>query len=93
MTFTAADAGIELLDARRRVLRAEVSALAKLFTAAGESAIQQELGRAERSQRPVLGLLLAERVLQRALATESPDAMSDFVFRLVAWRRSNYTVG
>ena len=84
MTFTAADAGIELLDARRRVLRAEVSALAKLFTAAGESAIQQELGRAERSQRPVLGLLLAERVLQRALATESPDAMSDFVFRLAA---------
>lgn len=78
------DAALELLDGRIRALRSERARLGSRYDFAGESELLKEIANVSRHDRPVLGLLLAERVLQRALVNGSKSAMGDFAFRFGA---------
>jgi hypothetical protein len=84
VTLSTQEAALELLDGRIRALRSERAHLSSRYEVAGESELLKELADASRNDRPVLGLLLAERVLRRALASGSKSAMADFVFRFGA---------
>ncbi|MEV8379128.1 ATP-binding protein [Kribbella sp. NPDC056861] len=81
MTQTAQDAARELMDGRVRALKPALAAVSKKFDAAGESELLRAIGDANRNDRPILGLLLAEKILQRAFITGSMSALADFVFR------------
>lgn len=84
MTLSAQDAALELVDGRIRALRSERARLNSRYEFVGESELLKEIADVTRQDRPVFGLLLAERVLQRALVNGAKSAMGEFVFRFGA---------
>lgn len=77
------DQALELVDGRVRALRVELGALGVRYDNAQESELAKEIAR-NRRDRPLLGLLLAEKVLRRALLNGSRGTFDDFLFRFGA---------
>lgn len=82
------DQALDLVDGRVRALRAELGALGDRYDNAQESELTKEIA-TNRRDRPLLGLLLAEKVLRRALLDGSASAMEDFLFRFGAHVRAS----
>lgn len=77
------DQALELVEGRVRALRVELGALGDRYDNAQESELAKEIAK-NRRDRPLLGLLLAEKVLRRALLDGSRSALEDFLFRFGA---------
>lgn len=77
------DQALDLVDGRVRALRSSLAALGDRYDDAEESELARALA-ANRKERPLLGLLLAEKVLRRALLNGSRSALDDFLFRFGA---------
>jgi hypothetical protein len=74
---------LELVDGRVRALRVELSALGDQYDNVQESELARNIAK-NRRDRPLLGLLLAEKVLRRALLSGSSSGFEDFLFRFGA---------
>lgn len=79
------DEALDLVDGRVRALRTELAALGDRYDDAEESELTKAISIAtNRKDRPALGLVLAEKVLRRALLSGSRAALQDFLFRFGA---------
>lgn len=84
VTISTHHAALDLVEGRARALKTELTSLGDRFDQAEESRLARAIAESNRQERPVLGLLLAEKVLRRAQASGSTSAMQDFVFRFAA---------
>ncbi|MFF0340343.1 hypothetical protein [Kribbella sp. NPDC004875] len=89
MTQPAHDAARDLLDGRARVLRSVLGSVSGRYESVGESELVRAVGAASRNERPLIGFLLTERVLQRAFVTGSRAALTDFMFRFGSHLRAS----
>ncbi|MGW5194575.1 phosphoribosyltransferase-like protein [Kribbella sp. NPDC004138] len=89
MTQSAHDAARDLFDGRARVLRPILGSISSRYESVGESQLVRAVGVAGRNDRPLIGFLLVERVLQRAFISGSRAALTDFMFRFGSHLRAS----